>query len=449
MTTESAQVIRDFRDPLLRDTVSWCVRQSPFYRARFGSEAEHFRGLDDLPRLPVLFRDEAKADQDGIRCQQVTPSAVQYTTGTTGEFWRLYRSAEELQFIAQFYTERARTLLESGQTRPLLLALTSVYHGAPTPVPGWPYVVSAGMYDRTQAHQARQLLEARYDLPGVEPQVSAIIGGDLVVKAFTAFLLSQNVDLRTTGVRHLIMTGGYVSESRKQLLADLWNATVQDRYSMTEVFGGASQCGLGGPWIFDPEVVPEVVHPRTLAPVNRGIGTLVLTSLYPFVQMMPVVRYYTGDLVEVADTVANGAPDLVVRFLGRERRSVLDASGDDVEPLLLSAPFYDLLESYPEIAATERFADIGAAEGLEFAGKLRFSLDIDRDQDEQVNRIHVVLGLRYVPWLYPDHTAGMISRLRNDVYDRFPTLRDRVARRQIDFHLTTRPAAEVGGYNMK
>ncbi len=314
---EGAPAIRAFREPLLRQTIAWCASNSTFYRERFGARAERFRGLGDLADLPVLMRDQVLANQNHLRCQQVLPLALQYTTGTTGNFLRLYRSAQEIEFIQQLHSQRVLPLLESGEPRPLFLSLTSAYHGAPTPIPGWPYVVTAGMYDRTQAEQARQLLLGRYDLPGVEPQVSAVIGGDLVIKAFTAYLLEQGVDPRATGVSLLAMTGGYVSEARKRLLGELWNATVQDRYSLTEVFGGASQCGLGGPWIFDPEVVPEVVHPRTLRPVTRGVGALVLTSLYPFVQMMPMVRYHTGDLVEVAETVEDGAPDLLVRFVGR------------------------------------------------------------------------------------------------------------------------------------
>jgi phenylacetate-coenzyme A ligase PaaK-like adenylate-forming protein len=438
-----ADATRELRDDLLRRTIAWCRERSSFYRERFAAAAGGFRGMDDLPRLPVLTREEIAAHERELLCEPVQPACIQYTTGTTGTPLHLFRGPGEIAFIAKFYGEQVRELLATGERRPLHLSLTSAYHGQPTPVPAWAYAVFAGVYDRTQAQQARSLLEREFDLPGIEPRITAVVGGDILVKSLTAWLVATGVDLPALPVHTLAITGGHVSLARKRLLGELWQARVQDRFSLSEVFGGALECGLGGPWIFDTEVVPEVVHPRTMEPVDRGVGALVLTGLYPFMQMMPLVRYLTGDLVEVAGHPDRGDPDLLVRFVGRARRSLLDAGGAEVVPLLLSGPLHDVVEAFPDVAATTRFADLGAGPHLELAGKLHYELSFGP------GAIDLRLGLRYPPWHYPERVTELITRLREQLYRRFPALAERVRRGEMALSVSAAPASEVAPFNAK
>lgn len=445
--SEEPSAIRSFRDRLLRETIAWCVHASPFYRRRFGAAADGFAGLDDLTKLPVLFRDDILAHHRELRCGDELPAYIQYTTGSTGKFLPLVRGAAEARFIGEFFTHQVQSLLASGAVRPLTLALTSAYHGSPTPVPGWPYVVAAGVYDRTQALQAKELLVMEHDLPGVEPRVTTLIGADVLVEALTAFLRAEGMDPRSLAVRQIIVTGGYLTPRRKQLLGEFWGARVQDRYSLSELFGGASECGVGGPWVFDTHVVAEVVHPRTLEPVTRGVGVLLLTGLYPFVQMMPMVRYHTGDLVEVAGRLP-GSGDLLVRLMGRERRSVLDVSGSEVVPLLLAGPLYEVIDDLAEVAVTRRFPDLGDSPELELAGKLHYEVSWNLDPVPGA-RIELRLGLRYPPELHPAKTTALITELRGALYARFPALRNRVASGELELVLAAAPAAQVAPYNAK
>lgn len=444
MAGESTSAITAFREPLLLKTVEWCVKHSPFYRERFGpAVAAGFNGLEDLHRLPILFRDDAYRNADRLLCQRVQPACVQYTTGTTGQLLHLYRSPDEIAFVGDFFSRRVMDMYGAQPVRPLWLSLASAYHGSPTPIPGWPFIVSAGVYDRTQAQQARALLEREYDFPGVEREVSAIVGGDILIKALTAYLIDEGVDPSTLGVRHLVITGGYLSSARKQLLARLWNANVSDRYSMSEVFGGASQIGTDGPFVFDTEVIPEVVHPRTLEPIRKGVGALVLTGLYPFMQMMPFVRYYTGDLVEIVNADA-----FAVRLVGRERRSVIDASGEEVVPLLLSAPLVDIMEMLPDVAMQPRFHDLQSGAGLELAGKMHFSVTREEGEGGR-DTITLRAGLRYAPWMFPRRAIELSTWLRGRLYERFPALRERVLDGRITLEIALDSGDRVPAYNAK
>ncbi len=442
----AAGSMRELQDGLLRQTFDWCRSRSPFYRARFADVAA-FSGLEDLPRLPVLFRRDVIEHHGALRCDASLPSAIQHTTGTTGAFLQLYRSAAEQAFIWEFFSAQLQASAPEG-VRPLHLNLVNAYHGTLLNVPSRAYVLPVGVFDRAQASQARGVIERTYDLPGIEPRVSVVSGTERMVMALTAYLMADGFDLAKSPVRTIALFGGHVPLSRKRLLSRLWQAHVRDQYSLTEIFGGARECGIGGPWIFDPHVVPEVVHPRTLQPISRGIGVLLLTGLYPFVQQMPLVRYFTGDLVEVlAEPDSPGG--LQISYVGRLARSVLDDSGPDVEPLLLSGPLYEALVDTPDVAVSPRFPDLQAGAGLELTGDLHYDVHHKPAADGAPEQITVRLGMRYAPWMYTDRVAEVVDRLVDVLFHRHPALARRCADGTLLFSVLPCAAGAVPPYDSK
>src|SRR5262249_7301736 len=162
-------------------------------------------------------------------------------------------------FIWDFFSAQLKSS-PPPDPRPLYMNLVNAYHGTLTGMPSYSYVLSVGVYDRAQAAQARGVLERTYHLPGVESRVSLVMGTERMVMALTAYLLAEGFDMANSPVKTLMLFGGHVTPARKRLLGRLWGAAVRDRYSLTEMLGGAVECGAGGPWIFDPHIVPEVVH---------------------------------------------------------------------------------------------------------------------------------------------------------------------------------------------
>jgi len=422
----TAGSVQELQDELLRQTFEWCRAQSSFYRERF-SGVDALSGRRDLARLPVLFRQDVVENHQALRCDPTLPSAIQHTTGTTGEFLQLYRSAAEQAFIWEFFSAQLQANEAEG-LRPLCMNLINIYHGSLISVPSRTFVLPVGVFDQAQVSQAKGVLERSYDLPGVEPRVSILSGTERMVMALTAYLMAEGMDLAASPVKTIALFGGHVPPSRKALLGRLWNARVRDQYSLTEMFGGARECGPGGPWVFDPHVVPEVVHPRTLEPVSSGLGVLLLTSLYPFVQQMPLIRYSTGDLVEIV-TPAEDPAGLTARYAGRAVRSVVDDSGPEVVPLLLSGPLYEALIDLPDIAISPRFTDLPVGAGLELTGDLHYAVDHVPATDGSPEEISLRIGLRYEPWMYPDRVAEVVDRLVEALFRRHPALARRCVER--------------------
>lgn len=440
----------ELRDNLLRKTVAWCQQRSSFYRARFPSA--EFGGLRELDRLPVLHRSDVVDHHAALRCDDGLPAGIQHTTGTTGKFLQLYRSQAEQAFIWNFFASQMPPVAADA-IRPLHMSLANAYHGSLIPVPSRAYVLSVGVHDRAQASQAKGVLERRYDLPGVESRVSVITGTERMIMALTAYLMAEGFDFATSSVRKVALFGGHVPLARKRLLERIWfgatrAGSITDHYSLTEMFGGAKECGLGGPWVFDPHIIPEVVHPTTHQPVTSGTGVLLLTSLYPFVQQMPLVRYFTGDLVEVVDG-PDGPAGLTVRYVGRMPRSVLDLEDGEVRPLLLSAPLYELLLDLPDIAISPRFPHLEIGPGLELTGDLHYRVVHAPAGESTREAITIELGLRYAPWMYADRVASLVEQLALGLFDRHPHLATRVTNDSLDFRIVPKVAAEVAPHDSK
>jgi len=71
---------------------------------------------------------------------------------------------------------------------------------------------------------------------------------------------------------------------------------------MTEMAGAHARCLLTGWYHFDLFAIAEFVHPVTERAVAAGEeGVAVLTSLYPFQQAQPLLRYWTGDVFTVRE----------------------------------------------------------------------------------------------------------------------------------------------------
>ncbi len=449
VTVASQSAAYRLRSDLLRDTIDWCRSTSDFYRERF-ADAGQVTDLADLARLPVLFRTDIVENHERLRCDPETPVAIQHTTGTTGAFLQVYRGPAEQAFVWQFHAAQIDTTPPPA-SRPMHLVLSNAYHGALTPVPTRAYVMSVGVHDRAQASQARQVLDTTYDLPGVDSRVSVLSGTERMVKALTAYLIADGFDLAASTVRRVDLFGGHVTPRRQAMLAATWGATVHNHYSLTEVYGGASEMWAGGPWIFEPHVIAEAVHPRTHAPVGVGeVGVLVLTSLYPFTQQMPLVRYVTGDLVEVVAPQEHPA-GIQVRYLGRTSRSIVDDSGDAVRPLLLSGPLYEVVESLADVAVSARFPDLEVGVGMELTGDHRFAVRHE-PADPAVGlaeRIVVTLGLRYAPWMYPDRVDELRRTVSTHLFAAHPELARRVAEGSLVLAVDALPAVDVAPYDSK
>jgi phenylacetate-coenzyme A ligase PaaK-like adenylate-forming protein len=124
--------------------------------------------------------------------------------------------------------------------------------------------------------------------------------------------------------------------------------------------GGAYQCESGN-YHFDICSYLEIVDFENLAPVKVGEeGTLLLTTLHPFQQATPLIRYSTGDLViRGPDECGCGeAGASFSKVLGRSKYCIYlgrPSKSDSNRKWIGHYEVRDILEKYPEYFIIEGY----------------------------------------------------------------------------------------------
>lgn len=114
----------------------------------------------------------------------------------------------------------------------------------------------------------------------------------------------QGIDPAATTIRTTIHAGepGASIPATKRRIEEAWGARCFDHSGMTEVGAMAYECSLqpGGVHLNESEFVFEVLDPQTGIPAADGRGELIVTNLGRWGS--PVIRYRTGDLVQLSPT---------------------------------------------------------------------------------------------------------------------------------------------------
>jgi len=398
------------RNELIPRTIENAVRLSSFYRDLYGAngvDVAAIRTIDDLAALPPVSKERLREAGRSALCIDDTTSIIQlqHTSGTTAVPFVMYRSAAEIQFISEFFGTVLRKEDWSGRPAPMSMQFRNSLHGSLTPIPGRAFVMEGNTGDADAIRRTLHLLEMKFDLPGIEDRIT-VFGGSLTdIEILTAFVLEQRVPTDRFAIRSMNVSGRYLTERWRALIEGTWNATVFDRFSLSEVFGGATSCPSCRGYHFDPLVVPEVADVVTGEAIRAGTGRLLMTGLYPFVQVQPVIRYRTGDIFQVDPDVC-AAPRF--EFLGRENHSLFSP----LDPGRLLIGGRDLLETadvLPEIAR-------GDEPALPLADKRAIGQPTVRGiWRRDGERVELTLELETVSQLtlYPRHA----ERLRETVFE--------------------------------
>jgi len=353
-STSSADDLRAFHNALLPGTIDNALKTA-FFR-------QHWSGCDlgdiDSSRLPLLptvdkgdIRAAGKTAQNraGVVCNDVL------TTGTTGNPLVTVRSDREQEFISEFFT---RDFADRSR-HPLLRALefSNPYHGHLIEIPAPLHVHRVSVYDAGSFDYGRRVLLESHDDAYVEPRCSILVGLERALRAFTLDTLARYPEgFPPTALLLVISYSQYLTEDWRRLFSETWHAPVLDRFGVSEVFGGASQCLNCAWWHFDPFVIPEAVGANSSELLLEGTGLLALTALFPFQQAQPLVRYLTGDLVEVTHELSCRPGTTAIKPLGRAQFGVPQPYTDSW--LVTPASVLETVDRIPEVNRTPRFGDV-------------------------------------------------------------------------------------------
>lgn len=288
MDRAPADVLRRYQERRLRVLVRLVAARSPFYRRWFaesGVDPASIRGLDDLPRLPLLTRADLMNAPEDFAVYPPSTMWPSRSSGTSGQPLKVYRtpgsSAYELAALQRQWgwfglSRNARRVVLRGSD------FAADRPGAVTElVPGnhQMLVSSFHLTSETLPVILRELRKFRPD---------AVEGWPSSIALLAALMRDAGEELP---VRAVITSSEMLSQGQKALMRSAFGGPIVDHYGQTERVALAGTCEADGYHVFPDygivELLPLAGH--------AGSAEIVGTALHNW--GFPLLRYRTGDAV--------------------------------------------------------------------------------------------------------------------------------------------------------
>ncbi|HHL40520.1 MAG TPA: phenylacetate--CoA ligase family protein [Deltaproteobacteria bacterium] len=283
---------------LLRAAVRYAAAASPFYRERFarlGIDAAAFRGVEDLPGLPLTTRgDIERSNWDFLAAGRRAVREIVSTTGTTGEPLFFAMTAADIERLAE--NERRsfeRMGLGEGDVVHLAVTMDSLFIAGLAYHSGLARLGAAAV--RCGPKSPLRHLEL---LRSLRPAAVVAVPSFLVHMASEARRLGIAVEglvPKALLIGETVRNEDFGSNRLGVLVEEAWGCETFSTYGITEAQTAFTECAEHRGFHAHPDFVHvEVVDDegRVLGPGEPG--ELVLTTLG--VEGMPLVRYRTGDM---------------------------------------------------------------------------------------------------------------------------------------------------------
>lgn len=296
---EEAQLAR------LKKIIELASRENPFYKRKFsghGIRPEDIRSLQDMTKLPYLYKKEIQEDQQmnppfGTNLVGGLEDYIRYhqTTGTTGTPVRWLDTKETWNWRG-----RCAAMSLSG---PGITAKDIIFF----PFAFGPHVAYWGIWEGAWHIGALAIAGGGWS---TLQRLKAIFENQVTVVALTptyALRMAEEakangINLRESTVRITFHAGepGALIPSVRDRIIENWGATPFDYPGMTEIGNYGIHCIAQQTSIHvnEAEFFFELINPQTGAPIKgEGTGEMVLTNLGRITS--PSIRFRTGDIVKV------------------------------------------------------------------------------------------------------------------------------------------------------
>ena len=356
LQSSSRAQLRAWQDERLRLLLSE-LSTNQFYREKFGfagMKMAEARGTQDLSGLPYTTKSELAAEQlkHPPYGRLLTYPLARYrylhqTSGTTGRPLRWLDTAEDWETFLRCWAEVYRGAGVTAEDLVFCAFSFGPYVSHWTGIEGARNVGALALSGGGMSSEQR--LRAIFD-----NRCTALVCTPTYALHLAEVAAGLGLDLRSSDIRVTIHAGepGASVPNVKRRIEEAWGARCFDHAGATEVGAWAFDCQAedGAIHLNELEFIFEVIDPKTCKAVEEGTrGELVITNLGR--PGMPVLRYRTGDLVEMTTE-----PCECGRTLARIKGGVLGRADDmlsvrgvNVYPSAID----DLIRAVPSIVEYE------------------------------------------------------------------------------------------------
>lgn len=301
---ESLEAIKILQEQLLRDTLLYVSQNSAYYKALFVKEninIENIQTIEDLQHIPVTTKDDLQKNNDAFLCVP-RHKIIDYctTSGTLGDPVTFGLTDKDLDRLA--YNEAISfdvAGIEEGDVVQLMTTIDRRF------VAGLAYFLGLRKLGAGVIRVGAGIPQLQWDsILKYKPNYLITVPSFLL--KLIEFAETHGIDYNNSGIKGAICIGeplrnqDFSMNILSQKITEKWNIKLFSTYASTEMSTAFTECEHFKGGHHHPElIITEVLNDENL-PVEIGeSGELTITTLG--VEGMPLLRFKTGDIVQLHD----------------------------------------------------------------------------------------------------------------------------------------------------
>ncbi|HEV8514863.1 MAG TPA: AMP-binding protein, partial [Cyclobacteriaceae bacterium] len=305
---QTKEEIKKFQEKQLLDALHYLQDNSLFYQNHFRYhkiDLSRIKTLGDLTHIPPTIKDDLQKSNWDFLCVP-REKVVEYTTtsGTLGKPVVIALTKKDLQRLA--YNEFTSLGCADGTSNDLYQLMLTLDRQ---------FMAGIAYYEGIRKMGAGSV-RVGPGLPALQLETiltikpTSLIAVPSFIVALIQFAQQNKIALDQTSVKKIICIGENIRTPDFQLntlgkkIEEGWNVKLYSTYASTEMQTAFTECTHGRGGHHHPELIITEVLDENNFPVKPGeAGELTITSLG--IEGMPLLRYKTGDIVELHEDVCS------------------------------------------------------------------------------------------------------------------------------------------------
>ena len=405
---ESLGAIKTLQEKLLGDTLLYVSQNSAYYKALFAKENIDIRSIktiEDLQQLPVTTKDDLQKNNDDFLCVPRN-KIIDYctTSGTLGDPVTFGLTDKDLDRLA--YNEAISFDVAGIKEGDVVQLMTTIDRRF---VAGLAYFLGLRKLGAGVIRVGAGIPQLQWDsILKYKPNYLITVPSFLL--KLIEFAETHGIDYNNSGIKGAICIGeplrnqDFSMNILSKKITEKWNIQLFSTYASTEMSTAFTECEYFKGGHHHPGlIITEVLNDDNL-PVKTGeSGELTITTLG--VEGMPLIRFKTGDIVQLHDEpCACGRNTLRVGPVLGRKQQMIKYKGTTLYPPAMHDVLnhFDRVENHLiEISTNDlgtdeiviKIASINASEELlheikdYFRAKLRVTPKIEFSSSEDLQKI--------------------------------------------------------------
>ena len=348
-TTEE---IKSFQEEKLLELLNYAAQNSPYYKRLFEREhidIKNIKTLEDLELLPVTSKEDLQKYNDDFLCVPVN-EIIDYasTSGTLGEPITFGLTDKDLDRLA--YNEAISfdcAGIKKGDVVQMMTTIDRLF------LAGLAYFLGLRKMKVGVIRVGSGIPKLQWDsILKHKPRYLITVPSFLL--KMIEYAETHNIDYNNSGIIGAVCIGeslrnqDFSMNVLSKKITDKWNIKLYSTYASTEMSTAFTECehAIGGH--HHPELIIIEVLDENNKPVKNGeSGELTFTTIG--VEAMPLIRFKTGDIVQLhAESCACGRNTLRVGPVIGRKNHMIKYKGTTLYPQTMNDVLTDFenIENY-------------------------------------------------------------------------------------------------------